>query len=53
MPKIQTAFWRHPHPPARVAPPGRRGRPAGAAHSTAERGGARLALVLDRRLRMG
>src|SRR5713101_4129440 len=33
-----TAFWRHPHL-QRAAPPcpGRRGRPAGAAHSTAER----------------
>ena len=50
--EIQTAFWRHPHPPlaaplaAPPAYPGRRGRPAGAAHSQAERG-------LDTRLGMG
>jgi hypothetical protein len=38
---------------ALAACPAPRGRPAGAAHSTAERGAARLSLVLDRRRRMG
>ena len=40
-------------PTARAVPPERRGRPAGAARSTVERGAARLSLVLDRRRRMG
>ena len=35
------------------ATPSPASRPAGAAHSTVERGGVRPALVLDRRLRMG
>jgi hypothetical protein len=43
----------HPSPAALVAAPSAPPQPVGAARSTAERGAARLWLVLDMRLRMG